>query len=69
VAARAGVDLSPAACWLLARLSEDHTPDLHTLAARFDLSFDTLTAAREELVRRHLIGPSPGEQGRETANC
>jgi DNA-binding MarR family transcriptional regulator len=62
VAARAGVDLSPAACWLLARLSEDHAADLSTLAARFDVSFGTLTAAREELVRRHLIGPSPGER-------
>ena len=34
VAARAGVDLSPAACWLLARLSESHAPDLATLASR-----------------------------------
>jgi EmrB/QacA subfamily drug resistance transporter len=59
VAARAGVDLSPAACWLLARLSESHAPDLATLASRYDIGLDTLTAAREELARKHLIGPSP----------
>jgi EmrB/QacA subfamily drug resistance transporter len=61
VAARAGVDLSPAACWLLARLSEERHPDLSTLAARFDVSLDVLAGAREELARKHLIGPSPGE--------
>ncbi len=57
VAARAGVDLSPAACWLLARLSESHAPDLATLAAQFDIGLDTLTAAHEELARKGLIGP------------
>ncbi len=57
VAARAGVDLSPAACWLLARLSESHPP-LATLAARYDIPLDTLTAAHEELARKSLIGPS-----------
>jgi EmrB/QacA subfamily drug resistance transporter len=61
VAARAGVELSPAACWLLARLSEDHAPDLAALASRFDIGVDTLTAAREELARAQLIAPSPGE--------
>jgi EmrB/QacA subfamily drug resistance transporter len=61
VAARAGVDLSPAACWLLARLSEDHAPDLAALASRFDIGLDTLTAAREELARAQLIAPSPGD--------
>jgi EmrB/QacA subfamily drug resistance transporter len=60
VAARAGVELSPAACWLLARLSEDHAPDLAALASRFDIGVDTLTAAREELARAQLIAPSPG---------
>ncbi|HEV3322232.1 MAG TPA: MDR family MFS transporter [Solirubrobacteraceae bacterium] len=58
VAARAGVDLAPAACWLLARLSEDHTPDLATLAARYDIDLDTLTAAHEELAGKGLIGLS-----------
>jgi EmrB/QacA subfamily drug resistance transporter len=58
VAARAGVDLSPAACWLLARLSEDHPADLATLAARIDVPPQTLADAREELAREHLIDPS-----------
>jgi EmrB/QacA subfamily drug resistance transporter len=61
VAARAGVDLTPAACWLLARLSEDHAPDLAALASRFDIGVDTLTAAREELASARLIAPSSGD--------
>jgi EmrB/QacA subfamily drug resistance transporter len=61
VAARAGVDLSPAACWLLARLSEDHAPDLAALSARFDVDSETLAAAREELARKHLIDPSASD--------
>jgi EmrB/QacA subfamily drug resistance transporter len=55
VAARAGVDLSPAACWLLARLSEDHPTALSELAARLGIGLDTLTGARDELVRHGLI--------------
>ena len=55
VAARAGVELSPAACWLLARLSEAHAPALPTLAAQFEIDLDTLTAAREELAHKHLL--------------
>ena len=61
VAARAGVDLTPAACWLLARLSEDHAPDLAALASRFDIGVDTLTAARDELTRAQLVAPSSGD--------
>jgi EmrB/QacA subfamily drug resistance transporter len=59
VAARAGVDLSPAACWLLARRSEDHSPGIATLAERFDISLDILVDAQQELVRERLIGSSP----------
>jgi len=65
VAARAGVDLSPAACWLLARLSEDHAPELAALASRFEIDVDTLTAAREELARAQLIAPAAGEPSAE----
>jgi len=61
VAARAGVDLSPAACWLLARLSENEPPGIPALAARFHVDLDTLIDAREELRARALIAPSPGE--------
>jgi DNA-binding MarR family transcriptional regulator len=59
VAARAGVELSPAACWLLARLSEAPAPALATLAAQYEIDLDTLTTAREELAHKHLIEPSP----------
>jgi EmrB/QacA subfamily drug resistance transporter len=55
VAARAGVDLSPAACWLLARLSEEHQAELSELAARLGIGVDTLTGARDELVARGLV--------------
>src|SRR5271168_5346150 len=65
VAARAGVDLSPAACWLLARLSEERAPEIAALAARFDIGLDTLTGAREELERRQLIAPSPQDPSTE----
>jgi hypothetical protein len=61
VAARAGVELSPAACWLLARLSEDHAPELPALASRFDIGVGTLTAAREELASAQLIAPAAGD--------
>jgi EmrB/QacA subfamily drug resistance transporter len=61
VAARAGVDLSPAACWLLARLSEDRAPEIAALATRFGIDPDTLSGAREELARQRLIAPSSGD--------
>ena len=65
VAARAGVELSPAACWLLARLSEDRAPEIAALAKRFGIGLDTLASAREELERRQLIAPSPHDPSTE----
>jgi EmrB/QacA subfamily drug resistance transporter len=65
VAARAGVELSPAACWLLARLSEAHAPALSALSAQFDIPLDTLVAARGELERKGLLGPSPQDPSAE----
>jgi EmrB/QacA subfamily drug resistance transporter len=58
IAARAEVDLSPAACWLLAKLSEPNDT-LAGLAAGFHIDLGTLTDAREELAGGALIGPSP----------
>jgi EmrB/QacA subfamily drug resistance transporter len=63
VAHRAGVDLSPGACWLLARLSEQGCPDLATLAVDAQTSFDTLAAARVELERHKLIREISREPG------
>jgi DNA-binding MarR family transcriptional regulator len=59
VAARAGVNLSPAACWLLARLSEPDAPDGAVLAAEFDIQPARLTEACGELEAQGLIERSP----------
>ncbi len=60
VAARAGVSLSPAACWLLARLSDDDAPPLATLADSAQISLGTLSSARDELLQGGLIVPADG---------
>ncbi len=59
VAARAGVDLSPAACWLLAKFSRPDCPQLAALAAVHEVRLDTLARACEQLAHRQLIGSSP----------
>jgi EmrB/QacA subfamily drug resistance transporter len=61
IAARAGVDLSPAACWLLARFSEDQPADVPALSVGFQINLDTLTDACKELERHELIEPSARE--------
>jgi EmrB/QacA subfamily drug resistance transporter len=60
IAARADVDLDPAACWLLARLSEDGPVDLASLARRAQLDVATLTHARDRLLEGGLIALCPG---------
>jgi EmrB/QacA subfamily drug resistance transporter len=60
VALRAGVELDPAACWLLAKLSEDASVSLDALAQRAQIATETLTAAREQLLDHGLIGPGVG---------
>jgi EmrB/QacA subfamily drug resistance transporter len=62
VAARAGVDLDPAACWLLARLSEAAPADLASLASRAELEVPTLVHARDQLQERGLIALCPGHK-------
>jgi DNA-binding MarR family transcriptional regulator len=57
VAARAGVDLEPAACWLLARLSTDGAARLEDLAERVQIPLATLCHARDALLQRGLIEP------------
>ena len=59
VASRAGVDLDPAACWLLARLSEDAPADLPVLAERAGVAVSRLTDARDLLIGRGLIAVCP----------
>jgi EmrB/QacA subfamily drug resistance transporter len=55
VALRAGVNLDPAACWLLARLSEGAPAQLEGLAERAHVQMATLCAARDTLSERGLI--------------
>ena len=55
VAARAGVDLRPAACWLLARLSADPSLRLEDLQQRTQIPLQTLHDARDTLLERGLI--------------
>ena len=64
VAARAGVDLEPAACWLLARLSTDGAARLEDLAERVQIPLATLCHARDALLQRGLV--EPGQDTDET---
>jgi EmrB/QacA subfamily drug resistance transporter len=61
--ARAGVDLSAAASWLLVRLHEDPQADIAALCAQFDIPVDVGARALIELSERHLVtvadGPPP----------
>ncbi len=57
MAERAGVDLDPAACWLLARLSVDNPCTLEQLAQRANVPVAALAHARERLLARALIEP------------
>jgi EmrB/QacA subfamily drug resistance transporter len=59
VAERAGVQLSPAACWLLARVSEDAPTHLHELELRVRIPPSVLEDAWTQLRERALIEPDP----------
>jgi EmrB/QacA subfamily drug resistance transporter len=60
VAARAGVDLDPAACWLLARLSTDPSVRLEDLSQRSQVPLARLSEARDTLSDRGLISAVDG---------
>jgi EmrB/QacA subfamily drug resistance transporter len=67
VASRAGVDLDPAACWLLARLSEHAPVRISSLAERAHVQTSTLINARDRLLELGLIAPDPqAASGRES---
>jgi EmrB/QacA subfamily drug resistance transporter len=74
VASRAGVELSPAGSWLLARLSGSDGREIADLASEFSVDLDTLTNAQQELLRGEMIRPTstpppayePTELGRAT---
>jgi EmrB/QacA subfamily drug resistance transporter len=60
VAARAGVDLSPAGCFLLARLGQDGPCYLPALASSSRVGLDLLMGIRVELADQGLACPRPG---------
>lgn len=53
-AARAGVDLTVAACWLLGRYDTEPRADVGELAHRYTLDIGRLDAGRQQLVERGL---------------
>jgi DNA-binding MarR family transcriptional regulator len=61
LADRAGVDLSPAACWLIVRLDEDPRADVAALCRSFDIPEGVGSAALEELQQRDLVRVSAPE--------
>ena len=54
-AARAGVDLSPAACWLLGKFDDDPQADVEALATRYGVDRGRLAAGVEALREQGLI--------------
>jgi hypothetical protein len=58
---RAGVDLSPAAAWLLVRLHEDPQADVGRLSASFDVPLDVADHALAELRGRGLVLDGDGD--------
>jgi len=63
LAARAGVDLSPAAAWLIVRLRENPTANIAELCASFDIPVEVGQQAFRELDGRSLLlrDPAAGE--------
>ena len=59
VAADAGVDLGPAACWMLFRYLEVPTRTLAELRAIHDIPLDVLEDGREQLLECGYITPGP----------
>ena len=58
---RAGVDLSPAAAWLLVRLHEDPNADIGALCERFDVADDAGQRALAELQGEGLVQAADGD--------
>jgi EmrB/QacA subfamily drug resistance transporter len=55
LAERAGVDLSPAACWLIVRLHEDPRADVEKLCASYDIPAEVGARAVTELEQQQLV--------------
>ena len=55
IAARAGVDLSPAACWLIAHLQDDPAMDIPAMSRAFDIPETATAGALQELAAREYV--------------
>jgi EmrB/QacA subfamily drug resistance transporter len=71
IAARAGVDLTPAACWLLGRIAENPNADIAELGRTYQIDATRLADGYRTLVARQLIEEAPAGRvltaaGRET---
>jgi EmrB/QacA subfamily drug resistance transporter len=60
---RAGLDLTPAAAWLLGRWARDPALDLIELGNHHAVAPEIIEAARTELVERELTYPAPRANG------
>ena len=60
---RAGVDLSPAAAWVLVRLREDPAADVGQLCTRFDVPPEVGDRGLAELEQRGLVLSADGSRG------
>jgi EmrB/QacA subfamily drug resistance transporter len=61
--ARAGVDVTPAAAWLIVRLDENPAADVEALSRQFEVPAEVAGAALSELRQRGFLGGTNG--GRE----
>ncbi len=72
LAQRAGVDLSPAACWLIVRLDENPAADIPALCASFDIPLEVGERALTELTANSLVvqhSPANGRPDRELTSA
>jgi MFS family permease len=66
MAERAGVEVSPAGAWLLARLNENPRAELPAVSEAFDVPLDVAEEALGELQSRGLVAAAvPGSEGHE----
>jgi EmrB/QacA subfamily drug resistance transporter len=64
LAQRAGVDLSPAACWLVIRLDEDPAADIPALCTSFEIPLEIGERALTELTAQALVIDGGSSDGR-----
>jgi EmrB/QacA subfamily drug resistance transporter len=60
IAERAGVDLSPGACWLLVRLHDDPAVDIEAVCEEFDVPVAVADQALAELIDKHMVTGDDG---------